>query len=444
MTYKNRTRLAYVCIVLSLLATSLVFLRPWRMLPGMDRESIAPFTCAVNVWAESGQSFSPFVRPRIVSSLARVGEVEKALEFAEEMPIGISRAHAYFDILFFVGSEIEPELRREVLLSLFFAAFFSGPFVPAHDSDEVLQGSMAITMLSFAGRSLAQEGLPHLALTSLRLAEDRIQLLPSRRHRFLLPQVAFGHIVLGDVDKGERLLSSAERLIGADPDGPSLCFVWRSIASVAAQAGLTEYVDRYLEKDEDYHRSREERIEGFGASLWATDYIELGDVDRALAMARRNDNTSSRVQDLCNIAGLLLDDGDERGARGLVPEIQSLVTRNQELLNWRAEAAARCVDLLARLEENATARRILALAEEWLADPELKRSRREDALAEVAAAYCRIGECRKAFELLQGVEDDEDVVIALLDIFVHTQKRGRKFAEEELDALGKLCPDVSW
>jgi hypothetical protein len=437
---RNRTRLVIAGVVLSTLVTGLLIWKPWRLFHWTAQERFAPFTCALYKWGESEQSFSGFAVPRIVASLARAGEIEKALDFAARSRR--HQAHAYADILLYVGAEMDPALRRQVLFKLFFAALAAGPFVAPEGKVESWRSAVPITMLTVAGQMFAQENLPHFARACFIVAERRARLLPPALRHFHFSNIGFGYILLGEKETGQTFLDEAERAAMDPSSRMTRCELWRSLGLAAAEAGLQEYLDSYLEKDRVHHQTKGESIEGFGAALWAGAYIKLRNVDGALDLARRNENKSSRIRDLCDIADIMLDNGDETGARKLAAEIDVVVMNNNGLLNWRADAAARFAQLLARIGEDANARKILEQAETWLADPELEKSGKDGALADVAAAWCRIGECGKAFELLKSVEDDEDAVFALLDIFVDTYSRKHEFSGEELDAMVKLCPEV--
>ena len=404
-----------------------------------DDDVFAPLACAAYVWRESDQGFFFPVLPLMVSTLAGVGETRRALEFADNIKHVNTKAMAYLELLSQLGG---PEEQKEVLFRLFSLLVAAGPFVPVQRESETRAASRNISVLATTGQFFARVGLPTFAGVCLELSEQRAGLMPSISHYFLLSEIAMGYALLGDDSECERLLGLAMAAIESSEEWKSRTVMFSGMAGAAAWAGLAKYVDRIVEIDEKRLRGKGEKLDGYGASLYADSYIRLSAVDKALDMARRNENTSSRVRDLSDIADIMLDNGDEEGARKLAAEIEPAVLTNDELLNWRAEAAARFSQLLARLGEDASARKILVQAEEWVADPKLKQRRKDDALADVAAAWCRLGECRKAFELLEGVEDDEDVVGALLKIFGSAHEGRHEFTQEELDAMLKLCPSA--
>lgn len=441
MTRKTRTKLIIAGVAVCVLVAGLLVWKPWRMLHWTAQERYAPFTCALYKWGESDQSFSFFAVPRIVSSLARAGEFEKALDFAARSRR--HQAHVYADILYYVGTEMEPQLHTQVLFKLFFAALVSGPFVPPEETDDYWHTALPITMLTLAGRLFAQESLPDLARTCFIVAEHRTRLLPPLLQYFHFSEIGFGYIVLGEEKTGQRFLENAEQVATHPAYKTSPCELWRTLGYGAAEAGLQEYLDRYLEKDIAYHKTRGEEIEGFNASLWAKAYMSLRNVDKALELARRDQNGWSRVRDLCDIADIMVDNGDTSGALKLAAEIDSDLMTNTELPHLRVKATARFALLLARLGENTSARTVLVQADKLMESSEFKEWKWNDtAVANVATAWCRIGECQRAFEMLDGADDDENVLDALLDIFIDTYKREYEFTGNELDAMMKLCPEV--
>lgn len=438
MIFRNRIGLVSTGAVVMFLVTLACAVATAHAEADDDDPVWSPLACAGYVWKKADKQDRRNGLFRTINALASVGETRHALRFADSLSHARSKASAYLDILDHLAT---PKEKKAVLFRLFNLLVPAGPFTPVEAGDEGVDAALIVSSLAITGRGFALVGLPRFARVSFELSEQRVDFLPNPPY-LPLSLIAVGYSLLGDESNYERLLGLALGAVEQASERMPRGVMLEGVAGAAAPWGMAEHVDRIIEIDEKRLRAKEEELDGYGASLYANTYIRLKAVDKALAMARRCETTEPRVDDLCDIADIMLDNEDEAGARKLAAEMEPALLSDDGFLRSRIEATARFALLLARLGELVTARIHLLKAEEWLAVPTLKQRYRDKAQSDVAVAWCRIGECPRAFELLASVDDDEDVVVALLDIFVDTYKRKYEFSGDELDAMVKLCPGV--
>lgn len=234
-----------------------------------DDDVFAPLACSACVWRDSDQKFSHYIRPMVASSLAKVGEIDRALETADAIHRTHPKAEAYFSILEFEGPRLPPEMRMQVLLRLYNTLSLAGPFAPvAQDSGKVQGAVMRVASLALTGLEFAKVEMPGFARTCLELSEQRIQHLPVEMHFFLLDDIAFGHALLGDEGRCERMLDRVMDLVEDAAEWRSRTVMLSFIAGSAASAGLKKYVDRYLKMDEERLWRKGEKLDGSGAALY--------------------------------------------------------------------------------------------------------------------------------------------------------------------------------